>query len=255
VYLMASTVLGGITNAVGITLPFAVYMGMSQAIAFVLGPVGWAALAGGILHSMNQPDWEKLTRAVVYVALIRASLDGVELPPSGGWENAIKDSLDKTARDVRIEKANREREEFWKNREASSATTEKQEPSTVEKPLTLEEEIALVTGKFGGDNRKAEIFIKLRSIISHELGVDERDITLDTHLSRHLNVEYMDLIEFSMTLEEVFNIEISDEDLEKVGVGELDCVSFWPSGEGKDYSRSEDCIVRNFVELIAEKLG
>ncbi|MGB3495934.1 MAG: hypothetical protein WBA57_24610 [Elainellaceae cyanobacterium] len=72
VYLMASTVLGGITNAVGITLPFAVYMGMSQAIAFVVGPVGWVALAGGILHSMNQPDWEKLTRAVVYVALIRA---------------------------------------------------------------------------------------------------------------------------------------------------------------------------------------
>ncbi|MEM8810391.1 MAG: hypothetical protein AAGF01_30630 [Cyanobacteria bacterium P01_G01_bin.38] len=75
VYLMASTVLGGLTNAIGITLPFAVYMGMSQAIAFVIGPVGWAALAGSILYSLNQPNWNRLTLAVVYISVIRASLE------------------------------------------------------------------------------------------------------------------------------------------------------------------------------------
>jgi len=254
VYLMASTVLGGITNAVGITLPFAVYMGMSQAIAFVIGPVGWVALAGGILHSINQPNWEKLTRAVVYVALIRASSDGVELPPSGGWESAIKDNLNENLKQAKIDRANREREEFWKQREASTATEEKQDLSINEEPLTLEDEIAIAIGKFGGDRQKAEIFIKLRSIISYELGVNEKDVNLDTHLSRHLKVEYMDLIELSMTLEEMFGVAISDEDLERVGVGQFDCLSFSPSGGGKDYSRSEDCIVRNFVELIAEKL-
>jgi len=52
----------------------------------------------------------------------------------------------------------------------------------------------------------------------------------------------------------MFGVAISDEDLERVGVGQFDCLSFSPSGGGKDYSRSEDCIVRNFVELIAEKL-
>ena len=41
---MASTVLGGLTSALGITLPFAVYMGMSQMIALAIGPVGWLAL-------------------------------------------------------------------------------------------------------------------------------------------------------------------------------------------------------------------
>lgn len=78
VYLMASTVLGGLTNAIGITLPFAVYMGMSQTISFVIGPVGWAALAGGILYSLNQPNWNRLTLSVVYISVIRASLKDSE---------------------------------------------------------------------------------------------------------------------------------------------------------------------------------
>ncbi|MCU0565788.1 MAG: hypothetical protein MUF49_04255 [Oculatellaceae cyanobacterium Prado106] len=73
VYLLASTVLGGLTNALGITLPFAIYMGMSQTIALILGPVGWVALAGGVLYSLNQPNWTRLTLAVVYVAMIRHS--------------------------------------------------------------------------------------------------------------------------------------------------------------------------------------
>ncbi|WAL59103.1 hypothetical protein [Thermocoleostomius sinensis] len=73
VYLLASTMLGGLTNAMGITLPFAIYMGMSQTIAFILGPVGWAALAGGILFTLNQPNWNRLTLAVVYVWMLRYS--------------------------------------------------------------------------------------------------------------------------------------------------------------------------------------
>ncbi|MBD2230536.1 hypothetical protein [Phormidium tenue] len=71
VYLMASTVLGGLTNALGLTLPFAVYMGTSQAIALVLGPVGWAVLAGGVVWTLNQPNWERLTLGVIYVSLLR----------------------------------------------------------------------------------------------------------------------------------------------------------------------------------------
>lgn len=73
VYLLASSVLGGLTNALGVTLPFAIYMGMSQTIALVLGPVGWAALAGGILFTLNQPNWNRLTLAVVYVSMLRYS--------------------------------------------------------------------------------------------------------------------------------------------------------------------------------------
>lgn len=71
VYLLASTVLGSLTNALGIALPFAVYMGMSQAIALVLGPIGWATLAGSLVYSLNQPNWPRLELAVVYVSTLR----------------------------------------------------------------------------------------------------------------------------------------------------------------------------------------
>ena len=71
VYLMASTVLGGLTSTLGITLPFAVYMGMSQAIALVIGPVAWLALVGGLAFTLNQPNWNRLTLAVIYVSVIR----------------------------------------------------------------------------------------------------------------------------------------------------------------------------------------
>lgn len=73
VYLMASTVLGGLSHALGITLPFAIYLGMSQTIAFILGPIGWAALSVGILFTINQPNWNRLILAVVYISLLRYS--------------------------------------------------------------------------------------------------------------------------------------------------------------------------------------
>lgn len=71
VYLMASTVLGGLTGALGITLPFAAYLGMSQVIALALGPVGWLALFGGLAFTLNQPNWQRLTLAVIYVSVMR----------------------------------------------------------------------------------------------------------------------------------------------------------------------------------------
>ncbi len=73
VYLLASTVLGSLTGVLGITLPFAVYMGVSQTLAFILGPVGWVALAGGVLFSLNQPNWNRLGLSVLYISTLRHS--------------------------------------------------------------------------------------------------------------------------------------------------------------------------------------
>ncbi len=71
VYLLASTVLGSLTTALGITLPFAVYMGVSQTLAVILGPIGWVALAGGCLFALNQPNWHRLELAVLYISTLR----------------------------------------------------------------------------------------------------------------------------------------------------------------------------------------
>jgi uncharacterized protein YaaW (UPF0174 family) len=73
VYLLASTVLGSLTGALGITLPFTVYMGVSQSLAFILGPVGWVALAGGVLFSLNQPNWNRLGLSILYISTLRHS--------------------------------------------------------------------------------------------------------------------------------------------------------------------------------------
>ena len=69
--IMVSTVLGGLTSALSITLPFAVCMGMSQMIALAIGPVGGLALFGGLVFTLNQPNWQRLTLAVIYVSMIR----------------------------------------------------------------------------------------------------------------------------------------------------------------------------------------
>ncbi|MGB3492876.1 MAG: hypothetical protein WBA57_09120 [Elainellaceae cyanobacterium] len=107
VYIMASTVLGGLTHAVGMTLPFSSYLGMSQAIALVLGPVGWVALAGGMLHS-HQSHWEKLTRAVAYVAVIRASQEpSCQLFIKGDWDQAIAFTINGRSPTVRANSMSR----------------------------------------------------------------------------------------------------------------------------------------------------
>lgn len=70
-YLLASTTLGMLTNALGFTLPFAVYMGMSSTISILLGPIGWTALGIGAFWAFNQPNWQRLLLAVVFISMLR----------------------------------------------------------------------------------------------------------------------------------------------------------------------------------------
>ena len=124
-------------------------------------------------------------------------------------------------------------------------------------------------GKFGGDEHKAKIFVRVRRIISERLQVDESQVTLDSHLSSHLGADEYDLIELVNDLDEEFGIEITESESEKeLGMGiflnfgsgfSLFSGSGFVSGSGSSYSSSEnageDCIVRNFVELIYKKVS
>ena len=63
---------------------------------------------------------------------------------------------------------------------------------------------------------KEEILTKLKPIIAEQLGVDEADVTPEASFTEDLNADSLDLVELIMSLEEEFNLEISDEDAEKI---------------------------------------
>lgn len=62
----------------------------------------------------------------------------------------------------------------------------------------------------------AEIFSKVKSIIAQQLGIDETRITLQAKLNEDLGADSLDATELVMAIEEEFNIEILDEDAEKM---------------------------------------
>lgn len=59
------------------------------------------------------------------------------------------------------------------------------------------------------------VFEKVREIIVEQLGVDENDVTMDTHLMKDLEADSLDAVEIIMAIEYEYGIEIPDEDAEK----------------------------------------
>jgi uncharacterized protein YaaW (UPF0174 family) len=72
IYLLASTALGALTGAVGIALPFAVYMAMSVAIKTIIGPVGWIGATLFALWQSGESNKERLIPAIVYICMLRS---------------------------------------------------------------------------------------------------------------------------------------------------------------------------------------
>ncbi|HZX47012.1 MAG TPA: acyl carrier protein [Clostridia bacterium] len=60
------------------------------------------------------------------------------------------------------------------------------------------------------------IFEKVREIIADQLGVDEEEISSDARFIEDLGADSLDLVELIMALEEEFDLEIPDEDAEKI---------------------------------------
>ncbi len=61
-----------------------------------------------------------------------------------------------------------------------------------------------------------EIEQKVIDIVAEQMGVDKAEITRDTSFINDLNADSLDTVELVMALEEEFEIEIPDEDAEKI---------------------------------------
>lgn len=60
------------------------------------------------------------------------------------------------------------------------------------------------------------VFEKIRDIIVEQLGVDEGEVTLESKFIDDLGADSLDIVELIMALEEEFDMEIPDEEAEKI---------------------------------------
>ncbi|HLE32913.1 MAG TPA: acyl carrier protein [Bacteroidota bacterium] len=68
----------------------------------------------------------------------------------------------------------------------------------------------------------ADINAKVKEIIVSKLGVDEGQITPEASFTNDLGADSLDTVELVMEFEKAFNIQIPDEDAEKIGtVGDV----------------------------------
>lgn len=66
------------------------------------------------------------------------------------------------------------------------------------------------------------VFEKIREIISEQLNISEEDVRLDTSFKDDLNADSLDIFQIIMAIEEEFDMEISNDDVEDIAtVGDV----------------------------------
>jgi acyl carrier protein len=62
----------------------------------------------------------------------------------------------------------------------------------------------------------ASVDEKVKQIIVEQLGVDEAEVTASASFQDDLGADSLDIVELVMAFEEAFDVEIPDEDAEKI---------------------------------------
>lgn len=60
------------------------------------------------------------------------------------------------------------------------------------------------------------VFEKIKKLIAEQLDVEESEITLESSFQEDLDADSLDVVELIMAIEDEFDIEISDEEAEKI---------------------------------------
>lgn len=60
------------------------------------------------------------------------------------------------------------------------------------------------------------VFEKLRDIIVEQLGVSAEDVTMESSIENDLGADSLDLVEIVMAIEEEFDFEVSEDDVEGI---------------------------------------
>ena len=61
-----------------------------------------------------------------------------------------------------------------------------------------------------------EVFEKVKGLFVEDLGIDESKVTMDAKLEEDLEIDSLGIVEVDMAFEDVFDIEIDDEELADV---------------------------------------
>lgn len=59
-------------------------------------------------------------------------------------------------------------------------------------------------------------FDKIKTILAEQLDVDEDSLTLETDIAKDLNADSLDVVEILMSIEDTFDVEIPDEEIENI---------------------------------------
>lgn len=62
----------------------------------------------------------------------------------------------------------------------------------------------------------ADVFDKVKDIIVEQLDVDAEKVTMEASFKEDLEADSLDVVELVMEFEDAFDMEISDEDAEKI---------------------------------------
>lgn len=60
------------------------------------------------------------------------------------------------------------------------------------------------------------VFEKIRALLSEQLDIEEEEITMESKLAEDLGADSLDVVDLIMAIEDEFEVEVLDEDIEKV---------------------------------------